>query len=72
MNKVPLGTKQQVLFKHWKEIVLDNLTIGFEATDDHSLAIYNKKNNVESNQKAVEILNDLGIFFSSYFIIDPY
>ncbi|MFO7891022.1 MAG: radical SAM protein [bacterium] len=60
------------LFKHWKEIGLENLTIGFEAMDDHSLKIYNKKNKVESNQKAVGILNDIGVPFSSYFIIDPY
>lgn len=60
------------LFQHWKEIGLENLTIGFEATNDHSLKIYNKNNKVLSNQKAVEILNDIGVHFSSYFIIDPY
>ncbi|MEJ2627567.1 MAG: radical SAM protein [bacterium] len=60
------------LFQHWKEIGLDNLTIGFEAIDDNMLKTYNKNNKVESNQKAVEILNEIGIPFSSYFLIDPY
>jgi len=64
--------KNPELFKHWKEIGLENLTIGFETTDNSILKIYNKKNSIETNQKAVEILNDLDIQFTSYFLIDPY
>jgi len=59
------------LFSNWKEIGLDNLTIGFEAVNNQKLKDLNKNNQVEINQKAVEILNDFHINFTSYFLIDP-
>jgi radical SAM superfamily enzyme YgiQ (UPF0313 family) len=63
--------KHPELFRNWKEIGLDNLTIGFEAVDNKKLKDLNKNNEVETNQKAVQILNDLHINFASYFLIDP-
>ena len=63
--------KHPELFRNWKEIGLDNLTIGFEAVDNKKLEYLNKNNKVEINQKAVQILNDLHINFTSYFLIDP-
>ena len=63
--------KHPSLFYQWKEIGLDNLTIGFEATGDEMLKNFNKAGSTEVNQKAVRILDDLDLKFSSYFLIDP-
>jgi len=63
--------KHPDLFKKWREIGLENITIGFEAVDDEKLKKYNKKNRVTINQQAVKILDELNIRFSSYFLIDP-
>lgn len=35
------------LFRDWKEIGLDNLTIGFEAISDDQLRIYGKRNQLQ-------------------------
>jgi radical SAM superfamily enzyme YgiQ (UPF0313 family) len=59
------------LFRRWKEIGLDTLIIGFEATNNRRLKELNKGNVTEKNEKAVEILYDLGIRIRSYLIIDP-
>jgi len=63
--------KHPNLFNNWKDIGLDNLTIGFEAVENNKLKELNKANRIEINQQAVQILNDLHINFSSYFLIDP-
>jgi radical SAM superfamily enzyme YgiQ (UPF0313 family) len=59
------------LFRLWKEIGLENLTLGFEATSDKRLRSWNKDNSIETNRKAILILRSIGLDFSSYFMIDP-
>ena len=59
------------LSKMWKEVGLDNLTIGFEAVSNERLKQLNKSNRTEINEKAVEVLRDIGLQHRSYFLIDP-
>jgi radical SAM superfamily enzyme YgiQ (UPF0313 family) len=59
------------LMKEWREIGLENLCVGFEATDSSRLYELNKKNSEENNAKAAQILNKIGIPFRPHFLIDP-
>jgi len=59
------------LFREWKEIGLENLTIGFEAISDDQLRTYGKRNQVAVNEKAAKILEDINVRFSAYFLIEP-
>ena len=63
--------KYPQLFKKWKEIGLDNITIGFETTYNHTIKKYKKANTIETNIRCIRILHDLGINFSPYFLIEP-
>jgi radical SAM superfamily enzyme YgiQ (UPF0313 family) len=45
--------------------------IGLEATTDSELDKYNKKNSIENTVRAMEILNDEGVWISGNYIIDP-
>jgi len=55
----------------WKEIGLGGVLIGFERTDEEGLKSVNKRNTVESNEKALEILYSHGVGLVSSFIVQP-
>ena len=59
------------LIKMWREIGLYNLAVGLESVSDDGLRKFNKKSCVEINQKAINILNQLKIHCSGYFMINP-
>lgn len=63
--------KHPGLMQEWKNIGLDNLCVGMEATDDVLLAKFNKKNEIGTNEEAARILNEIGIPFRPHFLIDP-
>jgi hopanoid C-3 methylase len=63
--------KHPELMALWKEIGLENLCVGFEGTDDSSLAALNKRNATGNNEEAAKILNKLGIPFRPHFLIEP-
>jgi len=54
-----------------KEVGLRGVFIGFEKIQDDALASINKKNSVENNEKALEILRSLDIDVWASFIVDP-
>jgi radical SAM superfamily enzyme YgiQ (UPF0313 family) len=54
-----------------KEVGLGGVFIGFEKIRDDALASIDKKNSVENNEKALEILRSLGIDVWASFIVDP-
>lgn len=58
------------LMKNWKKAGLDNLCVGFECTDNERLDVLNKKNTLENNARAAEILNETGIPFRPHFLIE--
>jgi len=63
--------KHPELMKEWKEIGLDNLCVGFEATESAQLDVLNKKNTESNNAQAARILNEIGIPFRPHFLIAP-
>jgi radical SAM superfamily enzyme YgiQ (UPF0313 family) len=59
------------LVVHWKEVGLNGVFIGFEKIQNDALATIHKKNSVENNEKALEMLRSLGIDVWASFIVDP-
>lgn len=53
-----------------KEIGLYYVLTGIETTDDALLEKYNKKSNMDNNEKAIEICQRLGINMMAMFILD--
>ncbi len=59
------------LFRLWREAGLATAVIGFEEISDQRLQDYHKKNAVEMNIAAMEILKELGIRIIGDFIVSP-
>jgi len=59
------------LLRAWREIGLERVFVGFESFKDEDLAFIRKRSKSEDNEKAVEILHDLGIDIYASFIIQP-
>jgi len=62
--------KHPDMLRQWKAIGLDNLCVGFEATDEEGLQMINKSNHTKNNEKAAEILHEIGLPFRSYFLVN--
>ncbi|MDQ7798723.1 MAG: radical SAM protein [Candidatus Edwardsbacteria bacterium] len=58
------------LFKAWKEIGLEAVIVGYESYAEESLRKYNKQADLNTQQKATRILQDLGIMIIATFIVD--
>lgn len=59
------------LIRLWKDIGLKGVFIGFEKVDDRELDELKKRTKVSHNDRALEILKDLGIEVWASFIVDP-
>jgi radical SAM superfamily enzyme YgiQ (UPF0313 family) len=59
------------IMKLWKEVGLRKVFIGFEKVKDEELKTLHKNNLIENNDKALQILQTLGIEVWASFIIDP-
>ncbi len=59
------------LVEMWKDCGDLAIFLGLEAVDDAGLDSVNKKNTAENNLRAIEILKELGVGFTSNFIVDP-
>jgi radical SAM superfamily enzyme YgiQ (UPF0313 family) len=57
--------------KHWAEVGLRGLVVGFEALDSDELEALNKRSSVEINEEANRILIELGIDTYAHFIVRP-
>ena len=55
----------------WKEIGLAQVFIGFEKIEQRDLEKVDKRNHVENNRRALEILQRMGIGVYASFIVDP-
>ena len=62
--------KNPSLMRELKNIGLHYCLVGLEATDDTNLRRYNKRSDVDSNVRAIEICNDLDIKLMGIFIAD--
>ncbi len=59
------------LIEAWKGCGDMTIFLGLEKIDDAGLASVNKKNNAENNERALDILKDLGVGYTPNFIVDP-
>jgi radical SAM superfamily enzyme YgiQ (UPF0313 family) len=55
----------------WKDIGLKAVLIGYESFRNEDLKNWNKRNSVEKNVKATQILKDNGVEIVGYFMVDP-
>ena len=59
------------LVEMWKECGRMTVFIGLEKIDDAGLRSVNKKNTADNNNRAIRILQDLGVGYTPNFIVDP-
>lgn len=59
------------LIEAWKDCGDLAIFLGVEAVTDQGLQSVNKKNDAGNNLRAIEILKELGVGFTSNFIVDP-
>jgi radical SAM superfamily enzyme YgiQ (UPF0313 family) len=59
------------LIEMWKGCGSLAIFLGLEAVTDEGLARVNKKNTAANNERAIEILKELGVGFTPNFIVDP-
>jgi radical SAM superfamily enzyme YgiQ (UPF0313 family) len=59
------------LIEQWKECGRMTVFLGLEKIDDAGLKSVNKKNTADHNNRAIRILQELGIGYTPNFIVDP-
>ncbi len=59
------------LIGKWKRAGLSNVIVGFEDVSDGALAAYNKRLDVETSRRAIEILHEHGVSIVGDFIVSP-
>lgn len=59
------------LVEMWKDCGRMTVFLGLEKVDDEGLKSVNKKNTADNNNRAIRILQDLGIGYTPNFIVDP-
>jgi hopanoid C-3 methylase len=64
-------SKHPDLLKAWREVGLETVLIGFEAASQEKLDAVSKGATVEQNEKAMDVLNGLGVHMWGAFIVDP-
>jgi len=64
-------TRFPELIEAWRECGKMTIFLGLEKIDDAGLSSVNKKNTVANNNRAIEILQDLGVGYTPNFIVDP-
>jgi len=64
-------SKNPELIRAWKEIGLERVFVGLEFFRDEDLKYISKKSTVDDNNKAVKILQDLGIYIYASLIVRP-
>jgi radical SAM superfamily enzyme YgiQ (UPF0313 family) len=59
------------LVEMWKSCGRMTVFLGLEKIDDAGLSSVNKKNSADNNNRAIRILQELGVGYTPNFIIDP-
>lgn len=76
-HRYTIQARSDTVVKHpdvlrlWKEVGLYRVFIGIEKVDDDELEALNKRNTVENNVRALDLLRRLGIAVTPSFIVDP-
>lgn len=63
--------KHPEIISQWRTVGLSHVFIGFESLNEKELEAVNKKNTVETNEQALQIVHDHGIAVTSAFIVNP-
>lgn len=63
--------KHRELLELWREVGLKAVFVGFEAVTDEDLRRLRKATDLGANDRAIEVLGDLGIELWASFIVDP-
>ncbi len=63
--------KHPKMFKLWKQVGLSLLYVGLESMEPENLADYNKGVSVDVNQRAVDLLRELGIGLHAALMVNP-
>lgn len=63
--------KQPDLIAAWREMGLETILIGFEAASQRKLDQISKGATIEQNERAMEVLDSLGVKMWGAFIVDP-
>jgi radical SAM superfamily enzyme YgiQ (UPF0313 family) len=59
------------LIEMWKDCGKMQVFLGIESITDEGLRAVNKKNTADNNVRAIQILKELGVGYTSNFIVDP-
>jgi len=70
-TRTDIVTRFPELIETWRECGEMTIFLGLEKVDDAGLSSINKKNTVANNNRAIEILQDLGVGYTPNFIVDP-
>jgi len=63
--------KHRALLEKWRAIGLARVFVGVEAFRDRDLASYNKRSTIAVNERALQILDELGIEAHANFMVRP-
>lgn len=63
--------KNPEIFSLWKNVGLFGLTVGMEALSDNELLAFNKNSTIEINERANEILLNIGIHNHAHIMVYP-
>lgn len=63
--------RQREAVRLWKEIGLRRIFVGLESTNDAGLQIINKGYDSRTNERALEILDEIGVTVNGQFIVAP-
>jgi radical SAM superfamily enzyme YgiQ (UPF0313 family) len=63
--------KHPEVFRLWKEAGLTVVYVGLESMDHHRLDEYHKRIDVETNRKAIALIQEAGIMLHASFIVHP-
>jgi len=64
-------SKHPDLLRAWREVGLETVLIGFEGASQEKLDAVCKGATVEQNERAMDLLNQLGVHMWGAFIVDP-
>lgn len=59
------------LVKMWRDTGRITVFLGLEKLDDGGLRSINKRNSADTNERAIELLQSLGVGYAANFIVDP-
>lgn len=70
-TRTDIVTRRPELIETWKACGKLTIFLGLESVCDEGLTAVNKRNSAANNDRAIEILKDLGVGYAPNFIVDP-